>query len=193
MLTINLLPESARKITLSPIEQFHRTPLMWLLAASLAGFALSLSLPINWRRHQLQQLNSKIDTLRPKKAEVEALQQTLQQLREQEAAFQSLKSGRGSWGQRLNILSDATPDGIWFTDFNLDKQFGLAIQGSAISQGGSEMDRVYRLVQDLKANPDFMSALRDIQIESIARTQDGEIEVVQFTLTCSLVEVSKRP
>ena len=186
MLKINLLPEGARKSPHSPIEQFHRTPLMGITVGLLIMLALLLALPLTLRRHRLQRLNAKIQVLKPKKQEVEQLQQYLGQLRVQEAAFRALGAGQKRWSQRLNLLSDVTPDGVWFTEFNLDQHRGLVIQGSAIGQGGPEMTRVGRLVQDLKADPEFSSAVSDIQIESVKRIQDHEIEIVQFTLVCSL-------
>ena len=187
MLKIDLLPPSARKISLSPVEQFHRTPLMWIVVAGLIGFALSLLLPIGLRHRQLQRLNAKIEALEPRKLEVDQIQRFLQQLRAQEAAFQGLKKGQGLWSKRLNVLSDVTPEGVWFTELTLDPTKGLVIQGSATGQG-SEMDSVDRLVQDLKRNHDFASAVKDIQIESIKRVPERDIEIVQFTLACTLLE-----
>ena len=190
MLKINLLPEGARKAALSPIEQFHRTPLMWILVGAMAAFPASLLIPLYLRRTQLQELSGRIQALQPKKLEVDQLQRFLQQLRAQAAAFQGLEKGESRWAKRLNRLSDVTPDGVWFTELSLDQTKGLVIQGSAmVGQGGSETASVGRLVQDLKADPDFASAAKDIQIESIKRTQDKEVEIVQFTLTCALLGV----
>ena len=188
MLTINLLPEYARKSGLSPVEQLHRTPLMWIVAGAMLFFAVFPLLPIAMHRRQLAQLNEKIQTLQPKKIEVDQIQRLLQQLQTQEAAFRGLKRGQRLWSKRLNVLSNVTPEGIWFNEFTLDQSKGLVIQGSAVGQGGTEMVSVGRLVQDLKASPDFSSAVKDIQIESIQRVQDHEIEVVQFTLTCALAD-----
>lgn len=193
MLKVNLLPEGARKTTLSPIEQFHRTPLMWILVGGLAAFALALAVPMQLRQGRLRTLSGKIQALTPKKAEVEQLQKSLQELRAQEAMFQSLSLGRGRWSKRLNLLSDVTPEGVWFSQLQLDPAAGLVIHGSVIGQGGPEMTRVGRLVQDLKADPDFTAAFNNIQIESVEREQDHEIEVVQFTLICSLREAAPAP
>ena len=186
MLRINLLPEGARKATLSPLEQLHRTPLVWLGAAVMVLFTASLAVPVVLGHRQLQALNTTIQALTPKKAEVDQIQRLLHQLRAQEAAFRGLKQGEGLWSKRLHILSDVTPDGVWFTGLSLDQVKGLVIEGSVIGEGGSEMVRVGQLVQGLQGNPGFASAVGDIQIESIKRTQDQEIEIVQFTLTGAL-------
>ena len=191
MLKVNLLPESARRVTLSPIEQLHRTPLMWMVVGVMVAFPLVLLVPLGLRFRALQQLNAKTQVLQPKKLQVDRIQQLLRQLQQQEAEFRGLKEGQSLWSKRLNILSDVTPDGVWFTELTLDPVKGLSVQGSAIGQGGSEMVHVGRLVSDLKASPDFAAAVKDIQIESIKRVQDKEIEVVQFTLTCALVNPEK--
>jgi Tfp pilus assembly protein PilN len=188
MLKINLMPDSARKASLSHLEQLHRTPLMWIGVGLMFAWALSLLIPILLRHGQLQQLNAKVSALEPKRLEVDQIQRTLQELRTQEAGFKSLKQEQSHWSKRLNTLSDVTPDGIWFTELTLDKTKGLIINGSAISQGGSEMIKVGQLVQDLKNNADFSKAVKDIQIESIKRIQERDIEIVQFTLACALVE-----
>lgn len=184
MIRINLLPESSRKSSLSQIEQFHRTPLMWLAAGAMILFPLMAWLPIRMRSEELKQLNAKIQILEPKKAEVDQLQRTLQQLRAQEAAFRGVGIGQGLWSKRLNTISNATPDGVWFTELALDQPRGLVMQGSAIGDGGSGMASVGRLVQILKDDLDFSKTFKEIQIESIKTVPEGELELVQFTLTC---------
>ncbi len=190
MLKINLLPESARKTSLSQVEELHRTPIMWIVVGLMVVWALSLLVPIGINHQQLQRLNAQIQALEPKKRQVDQVQRSLQQLRAQEGAFRGLKPEKSGWAKRLNVLSDVTPDGIWFSELTLDKSKGLVMQGSAIGQGGTEMINVGRLVQDLKINSDFASAVKDIQIESIKRVQEKDIEIVQFTLSCALAEAA---
>lgn len=186
LLRINLLPESARKTTLSPVEQFHRTPLMALAVGVMALIPLSLFIPTYFHRQKLQRLTAKIQTLEPRRIEMDQLQRTLQRLRTQEAAFQGLKKGQGLWSRRLNTLSSVTPNGVWFTELSLDPAKGLVIQGSAIASAGPAMVTVSRIAQDLKADADFASAFKQIQIESIKQVQEGEFDIVQFTVTCTV-------
>ena len=186
LLQINLLPESERKAVLSPVEQFHRTPLMAIVIIGMAAVVLLSLLPLGLRHRQLQKLNAEIQALTPQKTEIDQLQQAIRLLRSQETAFQGLQHGQRRWSNRLNTLSTLTPDGVWFTDLALDPVRGLIIQGAAIGQGGAETGSIGRLVQELKNDADFAAAVKDIQIESIKRSVDREIEIVQFTLTCTL-------
>ena len=188
MLTIDLLPENARKARLSQVEQLHRAPLLWVIGGVMLALPMLLFIPLQVRRQQVQRLTAKIQELQPRAQEVDQLKRFLQELRAQETAFRGLGKERGFWSKRLNRLSDLTPDGVWFTELTLDETKGLVIQGAAISQTGDEMVSVGRLVTDLKASADFSSAIiKDVQIESIKRIQEKDIELVQFTLTCSLV------
>ena len=193
MLKINLLPEGTRKAAVSPIEQFHRTPLMWMFAGGAVVLIVFLLVPITLRRQQLKQLQGKVHALEPKKQEVDQLQRIVQRLKSQETAFHGLGKGESAWAKRLNILSDVTPEGIWFTELTLEPGKSLVIQGSAIGMAGAEMVSIGRLVQDLKASPDFASGVKDLQIESIKRVQEREVELAQFTLTCALQEVPAAP
>ena len=183
MLKINLLPESERKAVESQIEQLYRMPLVWVIGGGLVVFALLCVLPVQLRRRQVQQLKAKMQLLQPQQAQVDQLQQSLQHLRAQETAFRKLRPAQGMCSKRLDILSRVTPNGVWYTELNMNEEKGLVIQGSAVVQGGTEMAAVSRLVGELKADPDFTFGLKDIQIESLKRVPEQEIELVQFTLT----------
>ena len=190
MLTINLLPENLRRVGPSPLEQLHRTPLVFITVSLMAAIPLLLIIPATMRQQQAHQLQAKMDTLKPKKAQLDEIQTILRTLRAQETAFRDLGNGQQLWSRRLNVLSNLTPDGIWFTELSLDQGKELVIQGSAIGREGTETGSVSRLAQALKEHADFSSGVKDIQIESIKRGQDKEIELVQFTLNCPLLEVT---
>lgn len=188
MLTVNLLPEELRKPSLSPIEQFHRTPLMWIMVGAIVALPGLVLIPIAIRGRQLQRLNARIAVLDPKKLEVDRLQRVLHTLQVQEAAFRGLAKGEGLWAKCLNTISDVTPEGVWFTELSLDSAKGLVIQGSAVGGNDTAMLNVTHFVNGLKQDADFMTAVKDIQIESIRRDQDGGIEIMRFTLTCALAQ-----
>ena len=192
MLKINLLPESSGRSSRAALQQLPRLPIAKILAVGLVLFPLLLWLPTALGRYELKRLTAAIKRLEPKQQELERLQQSLGGLRAQESAFRILR-GQRVWAKRLNTLSDLTPDGIWLSDLLLDFEKGLTIQGFAIGQGGSETGSIGRLVQSLKDSPDFASATKDIQIESIKRTQDRDVELLQFTLRCALSDALKLP
>lgn len=184
LLRIDLMPEGARKSAPSAMDQFHRTPLMALAGAIMVAVPLLLLIPVSFQRQQLAKLRTEIEALEPRRAELERMQQFVQRLRSQQAAFQGLRKGHDIWSKRLNTISNVTPEGVWFTDLSLDHKKGLVLQGSAIASSGPEMVSVTRLVQALKVDSDFSATFKSIQIESIKRVQEGSFDIVQFTVTC---------
>ena len=187
MIAVNLLPEAYRKPKASSIEPFYRSPLAILVAIMMvAGILLLWSLSL-MREGQGAVLQAKLGELQTKKSTADELKTALEKLKEQQVTFQELTRERTTWSKQLNRLSDVMPDGVWFTDLSLDQQKGLVIQGSAVGQGGEEMVRIGRLVNDLKADPKFSAVVKDIQIESIKSVPEKDLEIVEFTLTGGLV------
>lgn len=186
MLTINLLPESYRKTTATPLPQLHRSPLVSIIVAIVLGLTVLLALVRQIRQMQLNHLNAQLQQLQPKRVEVDRLRVILQKLRTQQTSFEGLHRGESAWARRLNALSDATPEGIWFTNLSLDPVHGLVIEGAALGREGQEMAQVGQLVQNLKEQSAFTSAAREIQIESIKSVKEDDVEITLFTLTCAL-------
>ena len=183
MIRINLLPEAYRKTSTATIQPLYRSPLAILIVVLLILGGAGLWGTFIIRQAQYQQLQAKQKRLESKYQELTELLGIVQKLQSEQTVLDRLVRGRSQWARSLNRLSDTTPDGVWFTDLSLDPMKGLIIQGSAVSQGGEEMVRIGRLVQDLKVDPDFSSAIRDVQIESIKSVQEKEIDVIEFTLT----------
>ena len=187
MITVNLLPEDYRKPKTTSIRQFHRSPLAIGAAGLLIGVGALLAALGGCDQLRLAGLQGRIHALAPQKRVIDEVKAAIATLREQERVFEQLDRRRSHWAQRLNVLSDITPEGVWFSDLTLDAQSKLTLQGVAISQGGEEMASVNRLVQSLKADPSFSPVVRDIQIESIRNVQEGEIDLMEFTLVCNLL------
>jgi len=186
MISINLLPEAYRKPKATSAQQFHRSPLAGIVVGVLLVAVGLLWGLVSFHEARVSSLQGRVQALQPQKTEADGLRTSLDQLRQQERVFDQLARGRVSWARHLNLLSDATPDGVWYADLLVDDSKGLVLQGAAIGQGGEEMVRIGRLVQDLKADTSLSKTLTDIQIESIKRKQDGEIELVEFTLKAGL-------
>ena len=185
MININLLPESYRQPVSSPVQQFHRSPLALLMAAVMIGVAALLFAGVQMRQAALAGANTRLQQLSAKKAAVDELNTLVRDLREQHAVFERLSHARSQWAHHLNVLSDVTPDGVWLTDFALDPDKGLVIQGSALAKGGEEIVRINRLVDGLNNDEQVSQVLRNIQIESVKRMKEDQVDVVEFTLTCT--------
>lgn len=187
MITISLIPEAYRKPTASSIQQFPRSPLAMLVVGVLVGIWLLLIAIRGVRQAQVTRLTARLQQLKPQQTAIAELRASMNTLRDQHAVFQHLDHDRSHWASYLNVLSDVLPDGVWLTDVSFDQHKKLVIQGSALARGGDEMASLSRFVQDLKADPGFSGVLKEIQIESIKNVQEGEVELMQFTLTGDLL------
>jgi len=188
MLRINLLPDTQKSSSATEALQLYRMPIVWVGAAVLVTLLLFPVFLYEIRVRELSSLRAQIDDLSPKRDAIDNVQRLLDRLREQEASFAGVSQDNHNWSARLNALSNVTPEGVWFEELYLEREKGLLIKGSAIGEGGAEMMRVGRLVQDLKGDAGFSSAVNDIQIESIKRVQSREVEIVKFTLSCTLAK-----
>lgn len=186
MITINLLPESERTPETASVQQLYRSPLLVMVVGALAAILVVLGVIVQARHGELTRVQAALDALKAKRQEVDGVKAALQALREQHAAYAGLGSQRSRWSKQLALLPQMAPDGVWFTELSFDGKKGLVLQGAAITQGGDEMLRIGRLAQALKADPVFSELVRDVQIESMKRIQDGDIEVIHFTLTGSV-------
>lgn len=194
MITINLLPESFRKPKTNSLQQFPRSPLAIGLVGCLVGVWVLLFGTQLVLRARLKVLTARVHQQQPQKTEAEALRASVSALRDQHDLYQRLSRERSDWTQRLSAISHVTPDGVWLTDFAFDPDEGLKLQGSAVGNGGEEMIRVRRFVQDLRSHPAFASLIKDVQIESIKSVLDGDVEIVKFVLTAqSSAAPAKKP
>ncbi len=186
MISINLLPESYRQPVTSPMQQFHRSPLAVMVGGFLIGVAGLLFAGVQMRQAALGTVNARLQQVAGKKTTVDELNALVRDLRDQRTVFERLSRARSRWAHHLNVLSNVTPEGVWLTDFALDPDKGLVIQGSALAQGGQEMVRITRLVDGLKSEEQLAKVLQNVQIESIKRMKEEQLDVVEFTLTAKL-------
>ena len=185
MITINLLPEASRKPTATSIRQLHRSPLALVIVGALLGLSLLPAALRGVGQRRLARLQARIQALAPNKRAIDEVKAALAALREQQQTLDDLDRQRSRWASRLNVLSDVIPAGMWLTELTLDPQSTLVLQGVAISQDGEGMTAVTRFVQELKTDPRLAGVIRDIQIDTVQHIQEGEIELMKFTLTCS--------
>lgn len=187
LLRINLLPGAGRQAAMPKPEELLRMP---LVRVGAGGFALVIALLgalVLVRGAQLSALRKQVAALEPKKAQMDQQQALLRQLQMQQHVFKSLQTDeRYRWSLRLQELSTATPDGVWFNELEMDQGKGLIIKGSAVSEGGNQTGKVNELVERLREQPKFTGAVKDLQIESVKATEEGEFSLAQFTLTGSL-------
>ena len=194
MITINLLPRDSRTSATASLQQFSRSPLAVVMVGALAGLTLLFVVVKGVQQVRLTRVTGEIQQRMSRKAMVDRLKETVGTLRARHAVYARLDRDRSQWARRLNALSTVMPEGVWLTDLSVDPQQAvLTLEGSAIGEGEEKMNRLGRLVQELKRDPVFSMAVRDVQIESIKSVLDGELEVVNFTIRCGLTTPPAAP
>lgn len=86
------------------------------------------------------------------------------------------------WSQKLNILSDALPKGVWFKKIAWNEST-LIIEGQAYSKFHDEIAIIGNFVSNLKKDINFMKDFSSIELNSISRIKKGVTEVAVFTIT----------
>lgn len=193
MLEINLIPSSLRKKRKGRLWlQGFNIPLEVIIGLG-GGLVILLILVhigllfVNMRQIALhKKLQQEGQSLAPGRANVERAVNELRSLQGKQKAAENVVSGEKiSWSQKLNILSDNLPRGVWLKRIRLEAE-GLSIEGSAISEGGEEMINVHRFTAGLKGQKEFLEHFTDLELGSIQRRKIKHIEVADFVITARL-------
>ncbi|MDO8581113.1 MAG: PilN domain-containing protein [Candidatus Omnitrophota bacterium] len=190
MIEINLIPPALRKKKgkgLFPTD-FH-IPLEIIIGAGGGLIVLLLLAHIFLSSINLVKVNKynglkkEMDILKPAKQEVDLI---LTQLREAQGQLQAIQGVTGDkqllWAQKLNLISEHLPRGVWLKNVVLDGK-ALLIAGSAISKEKKEMTGVHALASALKSDPEFMKGMEELELSSLDRKKIQTTEVVDFLIT----------
>lgn len=191
MIEINLIPEQLkknRKRNSFLIAGFNIPPEIIYGCGGALVFLLILVhvvfLLINLSRlSEYQIFKNEWKQMQPAKQNVDTV---LVQLRSLQSKLKSIEDMTPAkqlmWSQKLNIISDSLPKGVWFKKIAVTEDM-LFMEGSAISRGGQEMSDVHGLVSNLKANEFFMDKLSNLDIESIQSRKAGKVDISDFLIT----------
>ena len=193
MIEINLAPEELRKKRKKrllpgglqiPMEVVIGSAGGLIILLFLVHVFLTISLII--KKTQYNGLNAKWEQVRPQKESVDKILQELRSLQAQHEDVKTMiETGNIVWSQKLNILSDSLPKGVWLRSIVLKEKM-FYIDGSAISRQDNEMIGVHNFVSILKASPDFLSNLSDLELGSIQSRDVKNIEVADFIIKSEL-------
>lgn len=133
----------------------------------------------------LGRLDREWKSLAKERAQLEHIQAEQKSLAERSEAITKLIEGQSVWTPLLNQLSDAVPDGVWYTRLVLDQPSGtLVLGGSALAREGGGMQSVSRLLNALQAEQTFTSVFQKITLQSVTTRMVGSVEVLDFTIEC---------
>lgn len=190
---INLIPPELRKKKKTGVASVLFIPLEVLIGSAggllfllvMVHFSL-LFLNIN-KLSEHKKLKAKLESILPAQANVQVVIDELKGFQDrQKAIVEALGSDkRMNWSQKLNILSDSLPKGVWLKRIALNEEMFL-IEGSAISRQKEEMINVHSLTANLKKEKVFLQDLLDLEVGNIQREKIKKIEIANFIITAQL-------
>ncbi len=181
MIKINLLPrERVRRPAVAPRLLVALAFVAVLAATALTTIYLELR---NARvRAQIDDVNARIEELKPQVAEVELLQRQIADARKKELLLRQLDSLRIPWDKVLTELRKIIPADVWLIRIEAKGDGDLTFNGFGMSY-----EAVARFMVNLDASPMFESA--DLSVGQ--RQTQGSQSVVNFSVSAHLVAPQK--
>jgi Tfp pilus assembly protein PilN len=178
VIRINLLPERrARRRRLVPESGVALVALIVIGSLAL-GYLFG-----EWRnsqvRRQTDAINQKIRDIRPKVAEVLALQARIDELRAKENLLRSLEAKEIPWAETLTDLAARTPGEAWLTSASVAVSQGqtrLTMQGTAMSYTSVAQFMVNLGASRLYSDVDLLGA----QGTDVSTLPNRGVHAVQF-------------
>ena len=196
MIRINLVPEELQKKKKGRIFKkiFKSIPLEILVgvAAGVLIFLISvhilLQMTIFFKLASYGRQKSLCASIAPEKGRVDKVLENLQILRKKINIVEKITvEKRISWAEKINVISDTIPQGVWLDKVSLSKNVFL-IKGSAVSKKNDEMTSVGNFSSNLKKQKEFMIGLEDIEVGSIQRRNIHSTQIADFVITLRLDE-----
>jgi len=182
MIRINLLPrERVRRPAVAPRLLVGLAFVVVAAALVLATLALNLR---NARvRGEIDDVNARIEELKPKVAEVEALQRQIAEARRKEQLLRQLEGLRIPWDNVLNELRKIIPADVWLIRIEAKGDGNLTFNGFGMSY-----EAVARFMVNLDASPPFQDSDLSIGQKQI----QGNRDVINFSVTAHLTPQQKQ-
>lgn len=117
----------------------------------------------------------------PKSAEVARVSEEIKKREEEQSVFEGLFGKRIIWAEKLNIISNELPSGIWLKRLIVTEEL-FSLQGVAVSLRAEEMDLIGSFLGNLKTEQGFYADFSDLAVKSIQRRSIKVVEVVDFTI-----------
>ncbi|MBU2541040.1 MAG: PilN domain-containing protein [Candidatus Omnitrophica bacterium] len=188
MIEVNFLPlEERKKKNLPKIPAGLPLKIFYLFLVILASIHLVIFLVTFAQDFYLNRLTIKVNEKLPKSAEAATMKQTISSLEKEVLVFDEFFGKNIIWAEKLNIISDVMPIGIWLNRIIINDNL-FSMDGTAVSLKGEEMKMISVLLEALKAKDSFYDGFEDLTLKSIQRRYIKSIEVVDFIIAGLLKE-----
>jgi len=181
MIKINLLPrERIRRPAMAP------RLLVALAFVAVLGAVTLTTVYLNVRNARIQaeidQVNARIEELRPQVAEVEALQRQINEARRKEQLLRELEGLRIPWEPVLNELRKVMPSDVWLIRIDAKSDGSLTFNGFGMS---------YEAVARFMVNLDNSTLFQDSDLTIGQKQAQAGRDVINFSVTARLTPMQK--
>jgi len=192
MIDINLIPPHLRKQRKGRILGTINIPMEIIIGCGggllfLLGMIHVMLLVVNiGKLAHHKSLKYQWESLRSDKENVDSVVSKMRTFQGKYTALENIaKKAELSWAQKLNLLSEFLPRGMWFKKIALNNEM-LFIEGSVVLQGANELASVSRLISMLKRSDEFMGDFTELELGSIQRRRIKNVDIADFVITMKL-------
>jgi flagellar biosynthesis protein FlhB len=182
MIEINLLPQELQLKTKSThvdaknflylIPCVLAVVLVWHICLGIAQVSLSA---------QLKSLNKKWQELEPKRKIWETASKQFNSSPQDVELMQQLIKERVLWAEKLNLLSEKLPAGIWYNEISVSNKVFL-LRGSVVSLEKQEVLLINKFLNNLKEEQLFFKHFDNLESGQMQREEIGGYDVMNFTI-----------
>lgn len=181
MIRINLLPVRRRGRRLVP-ESGVVSAVLLVIASLVAAYFYGA-----WQNRRVEvetaAINQKLVEIRPKVAQVRALEMQIEDLQAREGLLRTLEARQLPWPEILIDLAQRTPTDAWLNSASItgDAIPHLSLSGSALS---------YNSVAHFMTNLAASRFYSDVDLQAVQGSKTAAVQVIQFGLVTTLRPVS---
>jgi len=188
MIEINLLPEDF-KVKKSAAEAID-LPIIPIIAAVVAGLvvvhAVAFLIAAN-NRKTITKIQTELENLTPKKNEIMALNLKVKEMENKVKAIEILTLNRIVWAKVLNSISDSMLQRVWLSRVKFERrgvQPVIMIEGYIADKSEAGTAMVAKFINSLKENKEFMTHVKDIELDNVRSSLIAGQEIMRFVLVC---------
>jgi Tfp pilus assembly protein PilN len=187
MIEINLLPPEL-KIKQAKAASFDPRYLVYLLplvVGVLLFIHVALGMYALLRGYQLGALNRQWQKIAPQRQELDTFKKQYEAVAEDTKIAATLASWNINWSEKLNKLSLALPQGVWFQNLSVTPK-ELVLKGAVVSLEKQEMVLLNKFLDGLKKDQGFIKNFKSLEVTSFQVRTIGSFDTLEFTLTGKL-------
>jgi len=183
MIEINLLPAESRQKDKKgfTLPAFQSKKIIIVASSALILPNILVPIIVQFNSLMLKRYEDIYGRMLPQVRQVDEIRDEIQGIKGLEAIALGLSGQRTYLAQKLNLISDYLPQGVWLSGISFsDKAF--EIKGRCVSSGAQEMASVKKFLSALKADAQFIKGLGQLELKSAQRRTLGQTEVIDFII-----------